>query len=75
MSVRPIVEYAAPVLHSIITLTQSNFIEFIQKRVCHIILGNKYTHYDKALSTFGLTSLHDRRTSLCTKFAHKNNSG
>ena len=69
--VRPIAEYAAPVWHSSITLTQSYIIESIQKRVCRIILGNKYTHYDKVLSTSGLTSLHDRKTSLCTKFAIK----
>ena len=53
--VRPVAEYAAPVWHSSITLTQSYIIESIQKRVCRIILGNKYTHYDKVLSTLGLT--------------------
>ena len=72
VNVRPIVEYAAPVWHSSITLTQSYIIESIQKRVCRIILGNRYTHYDEVLSTLGLTSLHDdKRGSLCTKFAIK----
>ena len=43
--VRPILEYADVVWHSSITFKQSRDIESIQRRACHIILGNSYESY------------------------------
>ena len=48
--IRPIVEYAAPLWHSGISLTLSDQLESIQKRTSRIILGHMYHHYDQALT-------------------------
>ena len=69
--IRPIVEYAAPLWHSGISLTLSDQLESIQKRSSRIILGNKYTHYNQALTTLGLQPLYIRRIKLCTTFVLK----
>ena len=36
-----------------------------------VILGKKYTSYRNALKELNIDSLHDRRESLCLKFAKK----
>ena len=69
--VRPTVEYASPVWHGNISKQQTQQIERIQKRACHIIFGNNYTSYTDALDLIGLQTLKDRRHQLCTKFALK----
>lgn len=69
--VRPSVEYASPVWHGCISKQQTHQIERIQKRACHVILGNNYTTYTDALDLMGLQTLEDRRDQLCTNFAVK----
>ncbi|XP_035688672.1 uncharacterized protein LOC118424240 [Branchiostoma floridae] len=67
--VRPALEYAVPVWHSSITKDQAAKLERIQKRACKIILGIHYTDYASALSTLDLSTLADRRISICATFA------
>ena len=67
--VRPSVEYASPVWHGCIIKQQTHQIERIQKRACHVILGNNYTTHTDALDLMGLQTLEDRRDQLCTNFA------
>jgi len=63
--VRPLAEYAAPIWHPGITVSQSVALERIQKRACRIIMGNKYISYDQAMQNCGLNSLSERRDKLC----------
>ena len=60
---------AAPLWHSGLTCAQSGKLELIQKRVCRIILGQLYVHYDQALITLGLEKLICTRINLSTTFA------
>ena len=69
--VRCIAEYAVPVWNSALTGIQVNQIERIQKTAFHVILGNNYTSYSKALKLLGMPKLSDRRRQLCLKFARK----
>ncbi|KAI8485726.1 hypothetical protein Bbelb_365600 [Branchiostoma belcheri] len=67
--VRPSLEYATPVWHSSLTVKQTTSLERIQKRACRIILGHQYDNYASALESLNLTTLSDRRVSLCRSFA------
>ena len=46
-------------------------LERIQKRVCRIILGNKYDSYVDALEQCKLTRLRSRREQICLQFMDK----
>ena len=65
------VEFAAPVWTSGLTLAEINQIERIQKAAFSIILANKYTSYARALTYLKRTTLSLRRTELNLKFAGK----
>ena len=69
--IRCLAEYAVPVWNSSLTGVNSAKIERIQKSAAHIILGDAYTSYSKALDTLGLQRLAHRRKILCLKFALK----
>ncbi len=69
--VRPVLEYAVPVWHSSSTTDQIKRLERVQKRVCKIILGQRYQGYSNALSLLGLCTLAERRVQLCLDFARK----
>ena len=69
--IRPVMEYAAPVWHSSLTLAQSDKLELTQKRVCRIALGTRYANYKQALLDLKLESLYERRLNLCSKFILK----
>ena len=69
--VRSILEYAAVVWHSALTVQNSLDIERVQKSAVAIILGNDYISYENALQTLKLEKLSTRRSSLCLKFAKK----
>ncbi len=69
--VRPVLEYAVPVWHSSLTTDQIKRLESVQKRVCKIILGQRYQGYSGTLSLLGLCTLADRRVQLCLDFARK----
>ena len=69
--IRPVLEYAAPVWSSGISVAQSNQIERVQKVALRIILGHDYSSYSEACSEFNVESLRLRRETLCGKFAVK----
>ena len=70
--VRSVLEMAVPVWHPGLTISNKIDIERVQKSACHIILGDKYETYERALSALGLDNLHARRVNLCKAFALKN---
>ena len=71
LHVRSILEYAAVVWHSGLTLENKASIERVQKSALAIILGKGYINYGNALSTLNLERLCARREKLCLKFAKK----
>ena len=71
LHVRSILEYAAVVWHSGLTLENKATIERVQKSALAIILGKGYINYDNALSILNLERLSGRREKLCLKFARK----
>lgn len=67
--IRPILEYAAPVWHHLLTNCQTDQIEAIQKRAINIIYNSTYgMPYSNALFIAGLTSLRARREQLACNF-------
>ena len=69
--IRPVLAYACPFWHTSLTETQTDKIEFVQKRALRIILGRNYTSYDSALDVCGLSSLRCRRDTLLQGFGLK----
>ena len=68
--IRPVLEYACQVWHNTIQQYLCEDIEKIQKRALRIILPSQ--NYDEALITTNITSLRDRRETLCEHFFEKN---
>ena len=64
-------EYAAPVWHPNLTLTDNDNIERVQKAALKLIYQERYISYENALKNSKLSSLSSRRVKLCTKFALK----
>ena len=58
-------ELAAPVWHSGVTVAASKQLERVQKAAFSIILGKQY------LTDLKMESLKERRKHLCSKFAKK----
>ena len=71
LKIRSLLEYAAPVFHSSLTIDQSNQLETIQKKALSIIYGNGYVHYKSALDEAGLQRLDVRRDLISLQFAIK----
>ena len=69
MKVRSVLEYAAPVFTSMLTIQQSSDIERIQKIVLKVILGRRYTEYEQACKLLSISTLESRRKHLSLKFA------
>ena len=69
--IRSILEYAAPVWHSSLTVGDSMAIERIQKSALRIILSHRYQSYATALIYLEMEPLYLRRDRLCMKFARK----
>ena len=67
---RPVLEFAAPTYHSLLTKTQSEKIEALQKRALKIIYGVE-SSYDEQLKNGIVERLSDRRETLCCNFAKK----
>ena len=59
--IRSIVELAVPAWHGAITIAEQIDLERIQKCAAHIILGEDYDSYRKALLRLDLKTLHNRR--------------
>ena len=70
--IRSILELAAPVWQSGLTVKQSRDIERIQKIALLIILGEDFVNYDVACTIVAIEPLHLRREQLCLRFAMKN---
>ena len=68
--VRPCFDYACVVYSSLLTRSQSDSLERLQRKVLKIIYGFDYS-YDQCLSKSGLEMLSVRRTKLCEKFVLK----
>ena len=69
-TIRPIFEYACQVWHFNIQKFLSDAIERVQKRALRIIVPN--SSYNEALEITGITTLYDRRESLCYEFFRQN---
>ena len=72
--VRCILETACPVWHSALTQADSRAVERVQKSAIAIILGEHYTSYESALDNLELSTLDERRDTLCPNFALKSAS-
>ena len=62
-TIRPVLEYCAPVFHHALPAYLNEEIERIQKRVLSIILPDM--SYRECLDRLGLQTLYDRRNELC----------
>ena len=68
--IRPVLEYACPVWHTSLSLPLRDDVEDIQRRAIRII----YPHlsYSQGLQELNLSTLFDRRQSLCRSFYKSN---
>ena len=62
---------SCPVWNGALTGKDSNRLENLQKLAFKIILGDRYTSYKRALELLKLSTLKDRRQSICHKFSIK----
>ena len=69
-TVRSVIEYAAAIFHPMLTATQNEDIERLQRWTLKTIYGWD-TPYDKALKLAGLPSLEERRTHTLVRFSEK----
>ena len=69
--IRSVLEQSCIVWHSSITVDDSNAIERVQKTALRIILAEDYTDYHSALQLTELSTLKERRSQLCLKFAKR----
>ena len=67
--IRSILEQSCQVWHNSLTLENFQDLERVQKNALKIILKDKYQSYSNALTKTGLSSLFERRSVLCLKFA------
>ena len=66
-----ILVFGFPAWNSALTKIERCDIERVQKVAIHIILGDKYDSYEKALELTSMETLEIRRNKLCLKFAKK----
>ena len=69
--VRSLLEQSCMVWHSGLTEENAQDLERIQKTALKIILQEKYSSYEKALTILDLETLEERREILCIEFAKK----
>ena len=67
--IRSILEQSCQVWHSSLTLDNFHDLERVQKSALKIILQDEYESYSNALTITGLSTLFQRRSNLCLKFA------
>ena len=65
-TIRPVLEYCAPVFHHALPAYLNEDIERIQKRALSII--SPAMSYRECLDSLGLPTLYDRRNGLCRQF-------
>ena len=66
----PIIEFATPAYHSLLSLEQSEDLERLQRRIFKVIFGWNYS-YRSVLEHYGLKTLKERREESVLKFAQK----
>ena len=69
-SLRPVLDFACPTYHPLLSVTQTNQLEALQKRASKIIFGFN-SSYDKLIQDGKMTRLAERREKLCLDFARK----
>ena len=69
--IRCILELGVPAWQGSLSQAEKVDLERIQKTACHIILGQRYESYNKALQLLELDTLESRRNLLSLKFALK----
>ena len=67
--IRSILEQSCQVWHSSLTLENFQDLEQVQKNALRIILQDDYQSYSNALSMTGLSTLFERQSNLCLRFA------
>ena len=67
--VRSILEQSAVVWHSSLSRKNRRDLERVQKSAVKIILGNRFSNYEKGLKELNLENLDERRKQICLKFA------
>ena len=67
--IRSILEQSCQVWHSSLSLDNFQDLERVQKNSLKIILQEDYISYSNALEITGISTLFERRTRLCLKFA------
>ena len=68
--VRPVLDFASPTYHSLLTVTQNIQLEALQKRASKIIYGYD-SSYNRIVAEGRLELLEERRKHLCVNFARK----
>lgn len=69
VAIRPVLEYAAPVWHHLLTKSQTDQIEAVQRRAVRVIYNCTYgMPYMSALYYADISSLANRREQLCRRF-------
>lgn len=68
--VRPVLDFACPTYHPLLSKTQSDRLEALQKRAAKIIFGVEQS-YAALVADGSLELLADRRNALCLNFAKK----
>ena len=66
---RSVLEQSCAVWHSSLTQENADDLERTQKTFAKLVLREKYTTYEDALTILNLESLSSRRQHLCLKFA------
>ena len=69
--IRIIAEHGVAIWNSGLTVSQVRTLENIQKVALKIIMGDRYTTYEKARINFGLKLLSESREDLCINYALK----
>ena len=69
--VSSVLEQSSVVWHSSLTSENRKDLERLQKTAVRIILWKTYNNYKEGLTLLNLQTLHQRRKTLCLKFARK----
>ena len=65
---RPVLDFAVPTYHPLLSIGQSRNIEALQKKALRVVYGPNQ-RYEEALAIANLTTLEDRREALTKSFA------
>ena len=67
---RPVLDFASPTYHPLLSKTQTYMLEALQKRAAKVIFGTERSYSD-IISSGDLQLLEERRRNLCLSFAKK----